>query len=245
MVTRFSRLITLGLLLLMMSLASKASSQVLVYRLEFGEGKGINYHTYEGGYFAVPLLGGTGSFLLTSTVTTHTYVQAADSGKLFTALNGNDKKSVMSATTGSGTAKGAIVALGDVNHVIRVESPTYTLSAKIAKTLTGTAVTADDESGVTQTETSTGVGSAGVSSFKMIFDENQTSTANGLGLTLAKTLDQLILQLKTDGFTAEATTSTGTTGTTTTGTTGTTTTGTTTTGTTTTGTTGTTTTTTN
>ncbi len=202
-----SRLLLLSLLLFTASFASKAQAQVVVYRLEFGEGKGVNYHTYDGGYFAAPLLGGTGSFLLTSTNTSHTYVLASDSGKLFTAINSSDeKKSVLSATTGTGTAKGAIVAIGDVNHVIRVDAPTYSLSARVAKSLTGTAVSADDESGVTQTATSTGVGSAGTATFKMIFDEYQTSTANGNGLTLAKTMDQLILQLKKDGFTAETTT---------------------------------------
>ena len=44
--------------------APKADAQVLVYRLDFAKGKGINYHIFETGFFVAPLLGGSGSFLL-------------------------------------------------------------------------------------------------------------------------------------------------------------------------------------
>ncbi|WP_075089834.1 hypothetical protein [Verrucomicrobium spinosum] len=95
-------------LLLTLTAVSSVQAQVLIYKLDFRKDKGINYHPFTGGYFVAPLLGGSGTFFLTSTDDERVYVEAAEGGRLFTAISGGgDKKSVISASLGAGTAMGA------------------------------------------------------------------------------------------------------------------------------------------
>jgi hypothetical protein len=204
-------------------LCSSAGAQVLVYRMEISQEQGINFHTFEGGFFAAPVLGGTGSFLLTSTAEGRTFTESDSAGNLFTAVGEGGKKAVISANTGTGTAHGAFVALGDISYSLSVSSPTTNLSVRIAKTLSGYAVSADDESTVTTPAVDGSIGSAGYTKIKFTLDEGQTNHANQAGLSLSQTMDQLKTELGREGFSAatSSTTTTTTTGTTT-GTTGTT-----------------------
>lgn len=188
------------LAVLLLLSAGAASAQVLVYKLDLRKDKGINYHPYSGGYFVAPLLGGTGSFLLTSTDDERVFVEAADSGRLFTALGQGARKAVISATTGAGTAEGAMVAIGEINHQVQVRGPTFSLEARVAKSLTGTAVSADDESGNTAAALDGSTGSAGVSELKVTLDETETDRANREGLSIAQTLASLRLLLVRQGF---------------------------------------------
>jgi hypothetical protein len=115
---------------------------------------------------------------------------------------GGDQKAVLSATTGSGTASGAMVALGDINHVIKVNSRTLTLAARVAKSLHGTIVSADDESTATTTAVDGSIGAAGFADVKLVLDEDETNRANKDGLTQAETVDQLEIELERQGFSA-------------------------------------------
>ncbi|MFZ4763855.1 MAG: hypothetical protein ACOYMN_02780 [Roseimicrobium sp.] len=192
--------------------ATPARAQVVVYKVDFSESRGVNFHTFDGGYIVAPLLGGTTSFLLTSSFQKRTYVNSAEGGKIFTAVNGRgEQKAVLSATTGSGTATGALVAFGDINYVLRVSSKTLTLAAKVAKTLTGTLVSSDDESTVDSTALDGSLGSAGFAQVKLVLDESQSNSANKDGLSMAQTIDVLKLELERQGYSAETgTTDTGT-----------------------------------
>jgi hypothetical protein len=180
--------------------ASTASAQVLVYKLDFSKDRGINYHTFEGGYFVAPLLGGAGTFLLTSNEEGLIYTESTDGGRLFTAVSNDDKKAVISATTGTGTAAGAFVALGDIDHTVKVNNAVYSLTAKVAKTLTGTAVTADDESEVEAPATDGSLGSAGIAKLKIVLDEEETNRANRDGLSLTQAVEQVKLTLERQGY---------------------------------------------
>jgi hypothetical protein len=201
--------------------ASRAGAQVLVYELEILKENGINYHPFEGGFFVAPLLGGTGTFLLTSTDGGRTFTESGNSGRLFTAVDGKEKKAVISATTGgTGTAQGALVAIGKIDHGLTVNSPTTSLNIRVAKSLTGTAVSADDESTASAPATDGSIGSAGVSQLKLVLDEPATKHANNHGLSLSQTVAELKLELQRRGYQPETTpTPTPATGTTTTGTT--------------------------
>jgi hypothetical protein len=191
-----------GLILLAQGLAvSQAGAQVLVYRLEITEETGINYHPFEGGYFTAPLLGGSGTFLLTSTDGDRTFTESADSGRLFTALDGKEKKAVISATTGGeDTAQGALVALGKIDHQLKVNGPIVNLSIKVAKSLSGTAVSSDDESTASAPADDGSIGSAGVSQIRLVLDEPQTNYANDHGLSLSQTVEELKLELGRQGY---------------------------------------------
>lgn len=188
--------------------ATSASAQVLVYKLDFRKDKGVNYHTYSGGYFIAPLLGGEGTFLLTDSTDGRTYTEAANAGRLFTAINHGETKAVISATTGTGTAEGALVVIGDVDKTIKVNSPTLNLSAKVAGKLTGMAVTADDESGADGPASDGSLGSAGFSQLVMDLDEEETNRNNGKGFNLEKVVEELRKTLERAGY-AEATTDDG------------------------------------
>lgn len=231
--------------LALLGLAPQASGQVLVYKLDIDKTTGINFHTFEGGYFAAPILGGTGSFLLTATegvtisastssstsgssivtsttsgttTTTltgtsgRTYTESDGSGTLFTAVGGGEKKAVISATTGTGTGQGALVALGDIGHTVHVDNAVTNLSVRVAKSLSGTGVSADSESTATSVADDGSIGSAGISHIKFALDESQTNSANRQGLSLSQTMDQLKLDLERRGFSnSSSSTTTGTT----------------------------------
>jgi hypothetical protein len=187
-----------------LGITGTSRAQVLVYKLDFSNGKGINFHSFEGGYIVTPLLGGSASFLLTTTHGGRTFTESTDGGTFFTAVSGSgDQKAVLSATTGGGTAQGAMVALGDINHVIKVNSPTVSLAVRVAKSLTGTLVSADDESEASETADDGSIGSAGFAEFKMGLDEDETNRSNKKGLTLSETLEELKKKLQDKGFTAE------------------------------------------
>lgn len=193
----------LGILALaMMWLATSASAQVLVYKLDFRKDKGVNYHTYNGGYFIAPLLGGEGTFLLTDSTDGRVYLEAANAGRLFTAINNSETKAVMSATSGTGTAEGAMVAIGDINKTIKVNSPTLSLAAKVAGRLSGMAVTADDESDADGPATDGSLGSAGYSQLVMVLDEEETNRNNDKGYSLEKTVEALRTTLERAGYSA-------------------------------------------
>lgn len=216
----FSQLFIATLLFLISS--QSLDAQVLVYKIDYNQSKGINYHPFEGGYFIAPVLGGAGSFLLTSTDGPHTFTVSSNGGKLFTAVTGGgDKKAVMAATTGSGTATGSMVAAGDINHTLSITSPTQTLTVRVAKKLTGTAISSDDESKVTAPAIDGSIGSAGTSEIHLTLDEDQTNLANHHALSISQTVDQIKLLLGQTGFvdlastTATAPTTGTTTGTTT------------------------------
>jgi hypothetical protein len=196
------------LMCLWLGLSAAAHAQVLVYKADIGGAKGINFHTFDGGYVVAPLLGGAASFLLTSSEDGRTYTESADGGHLFTAVSGSgDQKAVVSATTGSGTASGTLVAIGDINHVIKVNSRTLNLAAKVAKSLTGTLVSADDEGESTTTAVDGSIGSAGVADLKLVLDEDLTHSANKDGLTVAETIEQAKLELDRRGYSPEGATS--------------------------------------
>jgi len=188
-------------LLLTLAAVSSVQAQVLIYKLDFRKDKGINYHPFTGGYFVAPLLGGSGTFFLTSTDDERVYVEAAEGGRLFTAISGGgDKKSVISASLGAGTAMGALVAMGDINHTVQVRGPTYTLDARVAKSLTGMSVSADDESEAEGPALNGSIGAAGFSEIKASLDEEETNRANSKGQSLSQASEAIRLLLERQGF---------------------------------------------
>jgi hypothetical protein len=192
-----------GIFLLAIStlMTSRADAQVLVYRMESAKAKGINYFTFESGYVVAPLLGGESSFLLSTIEGGRAYVESAAGGRLFTAVNGDDRRSVISATTGEGSGHGALVAMGEINHHVKVSGPMFNLTAKVAKALNGTAVTSDDESELTGEEVdASSVGVAGISAVKFTLDERETERANKEGNSVQQAVTALKLQLERQGY---------------------------------------------
>jgi hypothetical protein len=192
------------LMILCLGVSAPSKAQVLIYKMDISGAEGVNFDTFDGGFVVAPLLGGPASFLLTSSEDGRSFTEAPDAGKMFTAASGSgDQKAVVSATTGSGTASGSIVAIGDINHVVKVNSRTLSLAAKVAKTLIGILVSADDESDSSLTAVDGSIGSAGMADVKLELDEDQTNRANKDGLSVAEAVDQAKLELERRGFSAE------------------------------------------
>lgn len=181
---------------------ASASCQVLVYTLHFQKERGVNYHFYESGYFVVPLLGGEGTFILTTTEDGRRYTVAPGAGRLFTAVTKGKSQSVLSATTGGGTAEGAIVAMGDIDKTVRVNNPLVKLTAQVAASLNGYAISADDESEVEEIAIDGTLGSAGFSQVKLQLDDEETRRMNQRAYTIAQATEQLELQLQRKGYAA-------------------------------------------
>ena len=175
--------------------------QVLVYKIDVNNAKGINFHTFEGGYVVAPLLGGEATFLLTTKEDGRRYLESSGGGRLFTAVSGGgDRKTVISATTGLGTAEGAIVVLGDINHTVKISNAASTITARVAKTLNGTLVSADDESEAESEARDGSIGAAGMADVKMSLDETETNRVNRDDLTLAQAVEHLKLELEREGY---------------------------------------------
>lgn len=190
--------ILLAIAIILMGNAS-AWSQVLVYEFHFSDEKGVNYHTFETGYFVAPILGGAGSFVL-ATNEDRTYVTASESGQMFPAGDRDERKAVVSATATKGSAKGQLVVIGDVDHLLKVSSPSVSLSVSVAKVLSGTSVFADSEAGAEKKVTDPSYGSAGSSKAKLTLDESETERANDDGLSIAATIERLAKLLERQGY---------------------------------------------
>lgn len=201
---RFFPAFFLCLLTFLGAQATSVSGQVLIYKIEVTKEKGVNFHTYEGGYAVAPLLGGSVSFLLTFMDGGRYYAEAADAGKLFTAVQGDDRKAVLFTTTGGTEASGAIVAMGDIGKVLRINNSTVTIAAKVAETLKGTLVSASDESEQSTAAADGSIGSAGIAQVKLVLDEERTNEVNRRGYTQANTVAALKLQLERQGYIAES-----------------------------------------
>lgn len=177
-----------------------AAGQVLVYQFEFSQEKGVNYHTFETGFFVVPVLGGKGSFIL-ATKEDRTYLTAEDSGQMFPAGDGDTRKSVITATTSNGTARGQLVAIGLSSHELSITSPSVKLIVSVARVLQGTTVFADSEGGTGKGGSlDTTFGSAGTSELRMTLEEGHTSRANDDGLDIAATLERLTKVIEAEGY---------------------------------------------
>ena len=182
-------------------MAPSLSAQVLVYELDISAAKGINFHPFEGGYFVAPLLGGNGTFLLTTSENGREYIEGSEGGRMFTGISGSgERKAVISAVTGGGTATGALVAQGDINHQLKVSNPTSTITAKVAKTLHGTLVSADDESSAESAGLDGSIGSAGTADVKASLEVDETNEVNKEGLTLEEAVEHLKLELARQGY---------------------------------------------
>ncbi len=90
--------------------------------------------------------------------------------------------------------------MGDINHTVQVRGPTYTLDARVAKSLTGMSVSADDESEAEGPALNGSIGAAGFSEIKASLDEEETNRANGKGQSLSQASEAIRLLLERQGF---------------------------------------------
>jgi len=120
-----------------------ASAQWLVYELRFTpEEDSVNFSFYTGGYVVVPAEGGAATIILTTEEGGRYYAVAESSGKYFVAANAGVRKAVFAAAALTSTAQAFYTASGHMNRSLLLN----TRSWRVAETLTGRLMAADDES---------------------------------------------------------------------------------------------------
>ncbi|TDU81820.1 hypothetical protein EI77_01130 [Prosthecobacter fusiformis] len=126
---------------------SGAAAQWLVYELRFTpEEESVNFSFYTGGYVVVPAEGGAATVLLTTEDGGRFYAVAESSGKFFMAANASVRKAVFAAAALTGTSQSFYTASGHMNRSLLLSGNGGTRSWRVAESLTGRLMTADDES---------------------------------------------------------------------------------------------------
>jgi hypothetical protein len=186
-------------------LATQTQAQVVVYSVEFEHKDGFNVEFFHGGYVVAPLLGGAGTFLLTAFDGGRRVLDTSPgSGNYFLAKNGDKRYNVVAATVGTGSTGpgGSYIAYGEVNRTLFLQTPTSKLRLRIAGTLTGKSVAADDEGGEVKFDGS--VGTANFSSLKMALDDTLTKDYNKRGLSVEEAAAEVTRMLRWKGYSEAA-----------------------------------------
>lgn len=190
------------MLLVTAGLVSQGMGQVVVYHLQFKEmGESINYRPYQNGYYIAPMEGGSGSLVLTQvTGNVKQYFSYEGFGELFVALKGDKQKMVLSATATSDVSTTVFYALGDGDEEFDVKGRNLRGKVKVAKKLTGYAVSADSEQDLPFYGTGASVGVAGVSELVARMDEANTNRARQENLDTAGAVDVVLGILTAAGY---------------------------------------------
>jgi hypothetical protein len=184
-------------------------SQVAIYDLSFQalEEHSINFPAFDGGYLALDLVTGKGSFIFTfkdnsEGVMQPCFVQATEAAQAFTAVRNAERKTVIRATAQTNTAIGHYLATGTVNREISVPSVAADPKepVKVASILFGQVLASDDESDVDFPAGHTLIGFAGMASFDLTLNPDLTDRANRRQETLSQAIQGLVGQLKRLSF---------------------------------------------
>lgn len=182
--------------------STTSSGPVAVFRLTFEEtGDSINYRPYQNGYYIAPIEGGTGSLILTLvTGNQRQYFTYEAFGEVFVAVQGKEKRMVLSATATNTVSTTVFYAIGKTEKELRVESRNAVSDVKVAEKMTGYAVSADSEKDLPFNGSGTSVGVAGASSLTARLDETLTEVAIRDNLDVSGELDAIIAILEGAGY---------------------------------------------
>ncbi len=187
-------------------LSFAASAQVAVYDLDFEKAeRSINFSFFDGGYFVLDGLTGTGSFIFTYNEVRDgrrqpLYARSIDSAEAFTAVKGDTRKTVVRATATTETGLAHYLAFGSVNDQITANNRGQRITIDIARSLWGHVLASDDESDVQFEAGDQNIGFAGISTFDLRLDPDRTREANRTGDTASEALARLIEELEALGF---------------------------------------------
>ncbi len=124
-----------------------APAQWLVYELVFTpEEESVNFSCYKSAYLIAPVQGGKATIVLTTEDGGNVYAVADSSAKFFVAANARNRKAVFSAAAISGNSQALYTAAGPLNRSLLLDSPSGTRSLRVAESLDGRLMAADDES---------------------------------------------------------------------------------------------------
>jgi hypothetical protein len=184
-------------------IAGPASAQLVVYTLQFKPtGESINYRSYQSGYYVAPITGGTGSLvLMLTTGGQKQFFTYSNFGELFVAMNGGDRKTVLSATAANTVSTTTFYAIGTANDRVTVKTRAAESQVYVANKLTGYSVSADSERDLPFSSAgSTDVGVAGAAFLTASFDEGRSTAANRENRTLAAEVTEIETFLTSKGY---------------------------------------------
>ncbi|HRK16885.1 MAG TPA: hypothetical protein PK490_21565 [Prosthecobacter sp.] len=143
---RFQRLLLAALIWL--GGAVSATAEWLVYELKFTpDSETVNFSFYSSAYVIAPLNGGPVSIVLATEEGGQYYALAESSGKFFVAANAQARKAVFSALALKGTSQAFYTASGHLNRSLLLKNAAgQTRTWRVAETLAGRLMSADDES---------------------------------------------------------------------------------------------------
>lgn len=181
--------------------------QVAIYDVTFrqSEEQSINFAFFDGGYLALDLLTGTGSFLLTyrdqaGEGVQPSFVQAGQAVEAFTAVRAGSRKTVIRAFSQTATALAHYLATGLADQEITVDIQGESSLVPIASRLRGQVLASDNENDVAFSAGETSLGFAGVASFELTLNADRTARANRGREKLPDVVNSLADQLKLLGF---------------------------------------------
>lgn len=182
--------------------AGNLNAQTAVYRLTFEPtGDSINYRPYQNGYYIAPIDGGSGSLVLTViTGNVKQYFAYEAFGEVFVAVNGDNKKMVLSATAANDVSTTVFYAIGKADKEIEVETRNAVSKIKLATRLMGYAVSADSEQDLPFYGSGTSVGVAGASILTARLDETLTNQAIQNNASVDTQVDNVIAILAGSGY---------------------------------------------
>lgn len=183
------------------------SAQVAVYDLSFqrAEDRSINFSFFDGGYLAMDLVTGTGTFLLTFRDLSQgaqqpCFIEATEAAEAFTAVQESLSKTVVRATSQTGTALAHYLATGDIDLQIPIEIERKPVTVRVASRLSGQVLASDTENDVQFDAGHPVIAFAGMASFQLTLNPDFTSEANRRSESLAECVQTLTHQLTTLGF---------------------------------------------
>ncbi len=176
----------------------------IVYEISFDSSSSdsINYSPYNSGYYVAPAAGGTGSLLLTKSSggTNNLYV-FANFGELFVALDGSQRKAVLTCTSTSDISTTAFFAMGDAQDTLQSNSGAFSGQIYYAASLKGYSISADPQADqLFQGAAGVDQGVAGSSVISVTYDDADTNTATEGSLSVASTVTAIQARLTSQGF---------------------------------------------
>ena len=123
-------------------------AQWLVYELQFqpDADESVNFSFYTGGYLIAPIEGGAASIVLTTEDEGSRYAVTENTVRYFSTVNRTGTKAAISATAFNGTAQAFYNASGFLNTTLAYMADGVNRTARVATTLKGRLLAADDES---------------------------------------------------------------------------------------------------
>lgn len=195
---------------LLLGAALSASAQIATFKVSFfTDPNSINFSFFDGGYFVLNGLDGTGSLIFTydevdsKTGAKHErYVVAENSVQLFIAISRFQRKAVLRASAETGTATSHYLATGDLRERISLNLRGQRVSFQTPRLMKGYVLASDDESDAEfpPRDGNPEIGFAGMASVLIRLEEGRTKEANKVNRTVSEEIEVLAAELERRGY---------------------------------------------